>query len=106
MAALFEKPAFLVLLLIVLLLFGANKLPELARGLGRSIRVFKVETRELSHHSAGDGSLAEGPHDPAHGHQPGDGVRGARHPELRSEGSVVPTGNGATSRNEPSLDRP
>jgi sec-independent protein translocase protein TatA len=31
----------LVIFLIVLLLFGANKLPELARGLGKSLSEFK-----------------------------------------------------------------
>ncbi len=31
----------LILLLIVVLLFGARKLPELARGLGQSAREFK-----------------------------------------------------------------
>jgi len=33
---------------IILLLFGAKKLPELARGLGRGIREFKDATNEIS----------------------------------------------------------
>jgi sec-independent protein translocase protein TatA len=33
----------LILLLIVLLLFGARRLPDLAKGLGQSLRVFKKE---------------------------------------------------------------
>ena len=32
-----------VILLVVLLLFGGRKLPELARGLGRALRIFKEE---------------------------------------------------------------
>lgn len=32
---------------VVMLLFGANKLPQLARSLGQSARVFKAETRGL-----------------------------------------------------------
>ena len=34
------------LVVIVLLLFGAKKLPELARGLGQGIKEFKKSTRE------------------------------------------------------------
>lgn len=47
MGALFEKPAFWILILIVLLLFGAKRLPDLARGVGRSLRIFKAETDGL-----------------------------------------------------------
>jgi len=52
MGALFEKPAFLILLLIVLLLFGAKRLPDLARGVGRSLRIFKSETDGLKSESS------------------------------------------------------
>jgi sec-independent protein translocase protein TatA len=34
-------PELIVILLIVVLLFGANKLPQLGRGLGSAIRNFK-----------------------------------------------------------------
>ncbi|SEI85285.1 twin-arginine translocase TatA/TatE family subunit [Demequina mangrovi] len=34
----------LIILLIVLLLFGAPKLPQLARSLGQSVRILKDET--------------------------------------------------------------
>ena len=37
-------PELIMILFIVLLLFGANKLPELARGLGKSVREFKKAT--------------------------------------------------------------
>ena len=36
---------------VFVLLFGAKKLPELARGSGRALRIFKAETKGL----AGDG---------------------------------------------------
>lgn len=36
----------MVILFIVLLLFGAKKLPELARGLGKSVSEFKKATNE------------------------------------------------------------
>lgn len=37
----------LLILLVLLLLFGAKRLPDTARGLGRSLRIFKAETRGL-----------------------------------------------------------
>ena len=37
----------LLILLIVVLLFGAKKHPELARGSGRALRIFKAETKGL-----------------------------------------------------------
>lgn len=36
-----------LILLVVLLLFGAKKIPELARGLGSGIREFKDASREI-----------------------------------------------------------
>jgi sec-independent protein translocase protein TatA len=40
-------PELLIILAVVILLFGANKLPELARGSGRALRIFKAETKSL-----------------------------------------------------------
>ncbi|MBD3226263.1 MAG: twin-arginine translocase TatA/TatE family subunit [Caldithrix sp.] len=37
----------LVILLIVLIIFGSKKLPELAQGLGKGIREFKKATNEI-----------------------------------------------------------
>ena len=37
----------LLILLVLVLLFGAKKLPELARGSGRALRIFKAETKGL-----------------------------------------------------------
>jgi len=37
-------PELMMILFVILLLFGANKLPELARGLGRATREFKKAT--------------------------------------------------------------
>ncbi|MFG2139080.1 Sec-independent protein translocase subunit TatA [Streptomyces sp. NPDC048650] len=42
------EPWHLVLILVVLvLLFGSKKLPDMARGLGRSMRILKSETTAL-----------------------------------------------------------
>jgi sec-independent protein translocase protein TatA len=40
-------PEIILIILVVLLLFGAKKLPELARGSGRALRIFKAETKGL-----------------------------------------------------------
>jgi sec-independent protein translocase protein TatA len=37
----------IIILVILVLLFGATKLPELARGSGRALRIFKAETKGL-----------------------------------------------------------
>ena len=34
-------PELMMIMFVILLLFGANKLPELARGLGKSVKEFK-----------------------------------------------------------------
>lgn len=38
---------FIILALLVLVLFGAKRLPDSARALGRSMRIFKAETKGL-----------------------------------------------------------
>ncbi|MDP9397933.1 MAG: Sec-independent protein translocase subunit TatA [Actinomycetota bacterium] len=50
---------FILLLLVLLLLFGAKRLPDTARGLGRSLRILKAETRGLR-----DEDAPAGPHQP------------------------------------------
>ncbi|MBI5396057.1 MAG: twin-arginine translocase TatA/TatE family subunit [Verrucomicrobia bacterium] len=37
----------ILILLVVLLLFGAKKLPELAKGLGQGIKEFKKSSRDM-----------------------------------------------------------
>jgi sec-independent protein translocase protein TatA len=39
-------PELLIILAIVVLIFGANKLPELGRGIGKGIKNFKDATKE------------------------------------------------------------
>ncbi|QYJ05789.1 twin-arginine translocase TatA/TatE family subunit [Nocardioides panacisoli] len=38
----------IVIVLVLVLLFGARKLPELARGTGQALRIFKAETKGLT----------------------------------------------------------
>lgn len=42
-----EGMEWILLLAVVILLFGAGKLPDLARNAGRAIRIFKAETKAL-----------------------------------------------------------
>ncbi len=42
-----SPPEILLVALIVILLFGAKKLPDAARSLGRSMRILKAETKGL-----------------------------------------------------------
>ena len=43
-----REPSHIVLLLIVVvILFGAKRLPDSARSLGRSLRIFKSEMKEM-----------------------------------------------------------
>jgi len=41
------KPEILILLIVILVLFGAKRLPGAARSLGQSMRIFKAETKGL-----------------------------------------------------------
>ena len=59
----------LIILTVILLLFGATRLPALSRSLGQSVRIFKSETKDLR--SGGPdadeapATLAEAPSSPA-----------------------------------------
>jgi sec-independent protein translocase protein TatA len=39
-------PEQLIILVIIILIFGANRLPEIGRGIGKGIRNFKDATKE------------------------------------------------------------
>jgi sec-independent protein translocase protein TatA len=45
---------WLIIVALILLLFGAKRLPDAARGLGRSMRIFKAETKGLAEQDSGD----------------------------------------------------
>jgi TatA/E family protein of Tat protein translocase len=42
-----EPSHILLLLIVVVLLFGAKRLPDSARSLGKSMRIFKSEMKEM-----------------------------------------------------------
>ena len=39
-------PELIIILLIIILIFGANRLPEIGRGIGKGIKNFKDATKE------------------------------------------------------------
>ena len=39
-------PELIIILMIIILIFGANRLPEIGRGIGKGIRNFKDATRD------------------------------------------------------------
>ena len=43
----FKPWHWIVILVLLILLFGANKLPDIAANLGQSLKVFKKEVKEL-----------------------------------------------------------
>jgi sec-independent protein translocase protein TatA len=45
----------IILVLLVVLLFGAKRLPDAARSIGKSMKIFKAETKDL----AGDKSASD-----------------------------------------------
>ena len=54
-------PELLVVLLVCLLLFGANRLPEIGRSLGEGIREFKRAMKDESHESKTESKPKEDP---------------------------------------------
>ena len=48
-----------IILAIVILIFGAAKLPELARGTGQALRIFKAETKGLKNDDDADKASPE-----------------------------------------------
>jgi sec-independent protein translocase protein TatA len=55
-------PELLIILAIIVVLFGVNKLPRLGRGLGEGIRNFKDSLRSSDKESEEEGKAAHGEH--------------------------------------------
>jgi sec-independent protein translocase protein TatA len=50
-----------ILAVAVIILFGAKRLPDAARSLGKSLRIFKSEIRELQHENKPESPAAPTP---------------------------------------------
>ncbi|MDT0157134.1 twin-arginine translocase TatA/TatE family subunit [Microbacterium sp. ARD32] len=59
MANLFSGPHLWIILIIILLLFGAAKLPALAKSLGQSARVFKGEMKAMKDDDVANGDASD-----------------------------------------------
>ncbi|MEU8846930.1 MULTISPECIES: Sec-independent protein translocase subunit TatA [unclassified Streptomyces] len=53
-------PEIILILVVIILLFGAKKLPDMARSLGKSARILKSEAKAMKD----DGSKSAAPADP------------------------------------------
>ena len=51
--------SLLIILVVILLLFGAAKLPALAKGLGQSARIFKSEMKAMREENESQANQAE-----------------------------------------------
>jgi sec-independent protein translocase protein TatA len=82
----------LILILVVLILFGWKKLPDAARSLGRSMRIFKSEVEEMKKDGQSTPSAASG-----------DTVKGEtihQTPDSAADPIADPTRNSATDPGE------
>ncbi|MFI8950684.1 Sec-independent protein translocase subunit TatA [Streptomyces sp. AC627_RSS907] len=59
-------PEIILILVVIILLFGAKKLPDMARSLGKSARILKSEAKAMKSESKSDDAA---PADPPHPEQ-------------------------------------
>jgi sec-independent protein translocase protein TatA len=59
MQNLFAGPHLWILLIVILLLFGAAKLPALAKSMGQSARIFKGEMKAMKDDGAADATTVD-----------------------------------------------
>lgn len=74
-------PEIILILVVLVLLFGAKRLPDAARSLGRSMRIFKSEVKEMRNEDDERPATAETPRE----------VEGRVMDTPRSEGSPRPS---------------
>lgn len=91
MGNLFTGPHLWIILIIILLLFGAAKLPALAKSLGQSARVFKGEMKAMKE----DGATTDA----------ADGTAAAPNGSATSSGTPTDPGTTTTSAAERPADQ-
>ncbi len=55
----FGLPHLIIILVIILLLFGAPKLPGLAKSIGQSMKIFRSEIKDPNKDSAGEAAAGD-----------------------------------------------
>ncbi|WP_052867440.1 Sec-independent protein translocase subunit TatA [Streptomyces niger] len=63
-------PEIILILVVVILLFGAKKLPEMARSLGKSARILKSEAKAMKSEGSQSQSAPSDPPNDAQGETP------------------------------------
>jgi sec-independent protein translocase protein TatA len=54
-----DGPVLIILIVAVIVIFGSKRLPDAARGIGRSLRIFKAETKGLMTDDSGQPTTAQ-----------------------------------------------
>ncbi|WP_432134533.1 MULTISPECIES: Sec-independent protein translocase subunit TatA [unclassified Streptomyces] len=57
-------PEIILILVVIILLFGAKKLPDMARSLGKSARILKSEAKAMKDEGGNSSSAPAGPPNP------------------------------------------
>ena len=78
-------PELILIFLIILLVFGANRIPEIARGIGRGIREFKDSAREITSQMDMEDTSSRG----------GENSDQIRHPQPPAQGAPTARGEGS-----------
>ncbi|MEV0246898.1 Sec-independent protein translocase subunit TatA [Nocardia sp. NPDC050712] len=73
---------WVIILVVVVLLFGAKRLPDAARGLGRSLRIFKSEVSQMQNEG---NSSADAPQPAPQQLPPAQPVHPAPQPQAQPE---------------------
>ncbi|GFE18127.1 Sec-independent protein translocase protein TatA [Streptomyces glebosus] len=55
-----RAPEIILILVVIVLLFGAKKLPDMARSLGKSARILKSEAKAMKKEGDADGGATSG----------------------------------------------
>ncbi|STC95894.1 Sec-independent protein translocase subunit TatA [Corynebacterium renale] len=76
----------IIILIVIVVLFGAKKLPDAARSLGRSMRIFRSEVKEMKNDDQQEISAQSAPEQlPQPNQNPGENVQVVENQEPRNQ---------------------